>query len=115
MRTSRALVLSLATLLCSLATTSLAEVGAATEQERGGEEIFADKCVYCHAPGGWGTRVLEARVPEGEAPLMDRRNLPAHYTAFVVRNGIGSMPQLTPTDLSDAELARLAQWLDERN
>ena len=115
MRPSRSLMLSLATLFCSLVTVGLAEESDAAGQERGGEEIFADKCVYCHATGGWGTRVLEARVPEGEAPLMDRRNLPAQYTAYVVRNGIGSMPQFTPTDLNDAELALLAQWLDERN
>lgn len=91
------------------------DANAPAAPERSPEALFAASCAFCHAQGGWGTRVLAARVPEGEAELLARRNLPAQYTTFVVRHGIGSMPQLTPTDLSDEELERLARWLDERN
>ena len=82
---------------------------------RSGPELFAETCAYCHAEGGWGTRALAKRVPQGEAVLTERRNLPAAYVTYVVRHGVGSMPQLTPTDLTDEELARLARWLDEKN
>lgn len=77
-----------------------------------GEEIYNDKCVYCHSRRGWGTRVLSRRVPEGQAELAERALLPAAFTAAVVRQGIGSMPAFTPTDLSDEEIAVVAQWLE---
>ncbi len=79
---------------------------------RSGEEIYNDKCVYCHSRRGWGTRVLSRRVPEGQAELTERALLPAAFTAAVVRQGIGSMPAFTPTDLSDEEIAVVAQWLE---
>jgi mono/diheme cytochrome c family protein len=37
--------------------------------------------------------------------------LPAAYIVYVVRHGTGSMPPFTPTELTDAQLARLAKWL----
>jgi hypothetical protein len=54
-------------------------------------------------------------LPDGEAELLKRKNLPAALTRLAVRRGIGAMPPLTPTDLTDAELERLARWLDEAN
>jgi mono/diheme cytochrome c family protein len=77
--------------------------------------MFADSCIYCHDAGGWGTRSLARRVPPGEAELLNRKDLPAGFTRMVVRRGIGAMPPLTPTELTDAELDRLARWLDEKN
>jgi mono/diheme cytochrome c family protein len=82
---------------------------------RSGQEIYSDKCVYCHDSRGWGTRVLARRTPPGEAELVKRKDLPAAYTQLVVRRGLNSMPGFTPTDLSDEEIARVARWLDERN
>lgn len=96
----------------------LAMVGiaaAAQERPRTAPEIFAATCVHCHDSGGWGTRALAPRVPAGEAALLKRKNLPAALTRLVVRRGIGSMPPLTPTDITDAELEQLARWLDEAN
>ena len=82
---------------------------------RSAEQLYEASCAYCHGPGGWGTRTLAKRAPEGQAELLERQNLPAALTEMVVRRGIGSMPQFTPTDISDEELERLARWLDERN
>lgn len=84
-------------------------------QARTGEEIFADKCIYCHDTRGWGTRILARRTPEDQAELTRRESLPAAYTSLVVRRGIGSMPGFTPTDLTDEEVAEVARWLDELN
>lgn len=81
---------------------------------RSAPDLFASKCALCHQKGGWGTRTLAKRVPPEQAELLNRRALPADYVKHVVRRGIGSMPQFTPTDLSDAELDRLAFWLEKR-
>ena len=75
------------------------------------ETYYADRCARCHGPSGWGTRTLARRVPAEQAELTRRAQLPASYIAFVVRHGVGSMPQFTPTELTDRQLAELAAWL----
>lgn len=75
------------------------------------QTAYADRCARCHGPSGWGTRTLARRVPAGQAELTRRAQLPASYIAFVVRHGVGSMPQFTPTELTDGQLAELAAWL----
>jgi mono/diheme cytochrome c family protein len=77
-----------------------------------GETLFVEKCGLCHLEGGFGTRVLQRRVPEGQALLQDRLSLPAAYTAAAVRRGIGSMPQIREAELSDAQLAQIAAYLE---
>lgn len=77
-----------------------------------GEALFVEKCGLCHLEGGFGTRVLERRVPPGQALLQDRASLPAAYTVAVVRQGIGSMPQIRAAELGDGELAAIARYLE---
>ncbi|MFC3099034.1 c-type cytochrome [Alteraurantiacibacter palmitatis] len=77
-----------------------------------GEALFAEKCGLCHLEGGFGTRVLARRVPQGQALLQNRASLPAAYTMAVVRRGIGSMPQIRAAELGDAELAAIARYLE---
>ncbi len=77
-----------------------------------GESLFVEKCGLCHLEGGFGTRVLQRRVPTGQALLQDRTALPAAYVGAVVRNGIGSMPQIREAELSDAQLADIANYLE---
>ena len=111
MKIARAL--GLAFVLSAAASVGLA--AGAQERQRSAPELFAATCVYCHDAGGWGTRKLAQRVPAGQAELLKRKDLPPQLTRFVVRHGIGSMPPLTPTDLTDEELDRLARWLEESN
>ena len=99
----------------SLALASLGLAAAAQDRPRAAPEIFADTCVHCHDAGGWGTRALAPRVPAGQAELLKRQDLPAALTRFAVRRGVGAMPPLTPTDLTDEELDRLARWLEANN
>ena len=75
------------------------------------QTFYADRCAMCHGPSGWGTRTLSRRVPAGQAELTRRAQLPASYIAFVVRHGFGSMPQFTPTEVTDRQLTELAAWL----
>lgn len=99
----------------SLAVAMLGLAAAAQERQRTAPEIFAATCVHCHDSSGWGTRTLARRVPVGEAEMLRRKDLPAALTRLAVRQGVGSMPPLTPTDITDQELERLARWLDEAN
>ena len=77
-----------------------------------GEALFVEKCGLCHLEGGFGTRVLQRRVPEGQALLQDRKALPAAFTSTVIRQGIGSMPQFRESELSDAQVAAIAAYLE---
>ena len=99
----------------ALAIAAIGFAAKAQQQQRSAPEMFADSCIHCHDAGGWGTRSLARRMPPGEAELLKRKNLPAGLTRMVVRRGIGAMPPLAPTDLTDDELDRLARWLDEKN
>ena len=92
-----------------------AEPSPAQTAPRTGPEIFADKCIFCHDARGWGTRSLARRIPEGQAELLQRVELPPILVQYAVRRGAGSMPQFTPTEISDAELDVLAAWLDTLN
>lgn len=92
-----------------------AAVALTAAEPRDPEAIYNHQCSWCHAAGEWGTRSLAKRVPAGEAELLKRKDLPPAYTRTVVRRGIGSMPQFAPTELTDAELDALANWLEERN
>ena len=106
---------ALALLTGPLVLATLGITAAAQERQRTAPEIFAATCVHCHDGGGWGTRTLEQRVPAGEAALLRRKDLPTALTRLAVRRGVGSMPPLTPTEITDEELERLARWLDEKN
>lgn len=75
-------------------------------------ELFARTCAHCHNAAGWGTRALAERAGPKQAVLLERKTIPASMVKYVVRYGIGSMPQFTPTDLTDEELEQLAQWLE---
>ncbi len=100
----------LALLLAGLAL-GVGSVPAAPRENHDPASFYAARCAYCHGANGWGTRKLAQRVPPGEAELLKRKVLPAAYVQYVVRNGVGSMPQFTPTELTDPELQALAQWL----
>lgn len=90
---------------------SLAQAAEPAEPSRG-QALFAQRCGGCHLEGGFGTRVLSRRVPEGQARLEDREILPAGLTIAVVRGGIGSMPQIRAAELGDADLAAIAAYLE---
>jgi mono/diheme cytochrome c family protein len=93
---------------------TLAAAPAAGPQAAEGKALFLERCGGCHLEGGFGTRVLSRRVAEGEALLERRSYLPAAYTKVVVRQGIGSMPQIRAAELSDEQLDLIARYLDRK-
>ncbi len=105
--------LALAVVMCvgGMAASPAAETD--SEAEDAGRVLFEQRCGACHGEGGFGTRVLARRVPEGQAELARRDLLPAALTIAVVRRGIGSMPQIREAELGDAQLDAIARYLDK--
>jgi len=79
--------------------------------ERAGEAQFRERCGGCHLADGFGTRVLERRVPDGQAELERRAGLTSQYITLAVRRGIGSMPAIREAELPDEELTEIAAYL----
>lgn len=78
-----------------------------------GKAIFDHNCAPCHAkgPGHAGTqRLAQIRGP-ANAALEDRTDLSADYVRLVVRHGLVEMPAWRLTEINDAELNQLAQYL----
>jgi mono/diheme cytochrome c family protein len=79
----------------------------------GGREVFDRLCSHCHAPGVEhpATRQLAVTRGEDKAVLAERRDLAAEYIRYVVRNGLKSMPGFYPSDLTEAQLESLVEYL----
>jgi cytochrome c5 len=75
------------------------------------EALYVEKCSMCHRQMGMGTVVLARRMDPKIAILEDRPNLPAVFVTTVVRQGIGNMPAISRGEVSDDELARIADYL----
>ncbi len=94
-------------------TAGVADAGetALTPQQQQGKRAYDHICVYCHSPGVWGTNRLSRRMDKEHAVLENRTDLSAALVQTVVRTGIGSMPPLRKSELSDADLAAVAAYL----
>jgi mono/diheme cytochrome c family protein len=81
--------------------------------ERSGEELFVLFCRACHAPGPQHPATSKLAITKGadKSVILNREDLPAEYIAHVVRNGLLGMPPLRPTDVTEAELERLVQYV----
>jgi mono/diheme cytochrome c family protein len=78
-----------------------------------GKELFDHYCAECHGagPGHPGTQQLGWLHGESRALLEKRTDLSPDYVKFVVRHGLWEMPPFRPTEMDDAALARLAEYL----
>lgn len=113
-----------ALLLASLATVGVGQ--AQTNREptrtsetnyrvRSGRESFERWCLVCHgttASNSAGTRSLQNKY-KGSKPalLTERTDLTEGYIEFVVRDRLSPMIPFRKTEITDAELALLAQYL----
>jgi mono/diheme cytochrome c family protein len=86
----------------------------AQSQARTGEQIFDHWCAACHSAGQGrpGTAALQYKYG-GEKPgeLEKRTDLTPEVVKFFVRNGVSVMPYFRKTEITDAELDRLADYL----
>jgi len=64
-----------------------------------GEQIFGKICQYCHT--------------QGVGPVLTDRNLPPVYFTTIARNGLNAMPAFRPTELSAADLEKVAAYLSQ--
>lgn len=78
-----------------------------------GKEVFDRHCVHCHGTDidAAGTRQLARTRGEDKALLTERDDLTAEYVEFVVRHGLKSMPAFVPSDLTEARLKVLTDYL----
>ena len=97
--------------VASPARASAAESSIRSEQQVSGKQLFHARCGACHLAGGGGTAILARRVGQGRSLLEDRKDLSPLYVRAVVRQGIGSMPWFTRTELPDADLNAIADYL----
>ena len=78
-----------------------------------GKQLFQQKCAMCHGPVGMGTGLLARRMKPEVAQLESREDLSAAYVERAARIGILNMPPITRGDVSDAQLASIAQYLSK--
>ncbi len=79
-----------------------------------GREVYTYWCWNCHGegPGKPGTVALAARY-KGAVPalLTERTDLSPELVKVYVRNGLSIMPVFRKTQISDAQLEALAEYL----
>ncbi len=97
------------------AATATADDSGGPAQEQQGKRLFNHICVHCHGPGFWGTNRLAKRMDKEHALLENRTDLSADAIRAIVRNGIGSMPPLRKTELSDSDVAAIAAYLTRKD
>ena len=88
---------------------------AATARPAGGK-VFDKWCSDCHATdGGPGSMALQRRY-QGTLPaiLEQRSDLPPEYVMLAVRHGVSFMPSFRKTEISDADLLLVANYLAKR-
>lgn len=79
-----------------------------------GKEVFRRWCSACHAPGDRspGTAALAAKYgKEQPAALEERQDLEPDLVRYFVRQGVSVMPSFRKTEITDAELDALADYL----
>ena len=83
----------------------------AQSAELTGKQLFQRRCAMCHGAVGMGTGLLARRMKPVVAQLEAREDLSAAYVERAARIGILNMPPITRGDVSDAQLASIAQYL----
>ena len=85
---------------------------AATPAASEGEQLFSETCARCHRAGGMGTGILSRRKGiAADGQLEKREDLVASFIKAVVRAGTGNMPRISRAEVSDRQLAKIADYL----
>jgi mono/diheme cytochrome c family protein len=85
--------------------------GTLTPHQEQGRKLFQGSCIPCHGPNVWGTFTLARRLGAEHALLEQRTDLVPQYVKTVVRAGVGSMPAFRRTELSDADVDAITDYL----
>ena len=78
-----------------------------------GERVFRQWCIHCHGEGNSGPGTFRLAWDKGEdkSLLTGRADLDRQYIRFVVRRGLDEMPSFRITEISEAELNALTDFL----
>lgn len=86
--------------------------GTAQADDTPGKDLYSQRCGMCHQTIGMGVSILSRRPGDTSKGLLEERNdLSAAVVKAVVRSGIGNMPRIARAEVSDPELARIAEYL----
>lgn len=83
-----------------------------------GKQVYDHWCAPCHAPSyrASGTSALAVKYGKDQpAALEQRRDLTPEVIAYFVRHGVSIMPTFRKTEITDAELAALSNYLTKNN
>lgn len=82
-----------------------------------GQAVYEKWCAPCHADGIGHPGTTRLRIDRGEefSVLLKRTDLTADYIGEVVRSGFNMMPPFRKTEISDAELTALSNYLLSQN
>lgn len=78
-----------------------------------GERVFQQWCIHCHGEDNSGPGTLRLAWDRGEdkSLLTERDDLNCEYVRVVVRRGLDEMPSFRITEISEAELNALVDFL----
>ncbi|WP_218239568.1 cytochrome c [Pseudomonas sp. Irchel s3b5] len=109
---------------CLIVLMMLAGLAVASEPARDvepgqrGKQVFDQWCAICHAaaPRMPGTASLAAKYGGSlPAALEDRTDMPPAFIKYFVRNGVLIMPAFRKTEIADADLQLLADYLKAKD
>jgi (+)-pinoresinol hydroxylase len=91
----------------------VASAAAGAAEPSAGKQVFERYCAECHAPGVGhpGTQQLAWTRGKALSVLEARKDLLPAYVAAVVRHGLAEMPPYRPSEINDAALQALVQYL----
>lgn len=77
-----------------------------------GKALYVERCGMCHQSIGMAVGILSRRPGDASQGLLEERaDLSAAFIQTVVRTGILNMPRMPRAEVSDAELAAIANHL----
>jgi mono/diheme cytochrome c family protein len=79
-----------------------------------GKALYTSRCGMCHQTIGMAVGILSRRPNDpSKGFLEDRKDLSAAFVRTVVRSGIANMPRISRGEVSDPELAAIANYLSQ--
>ncbi len=95
-----------------LVATSLVAGNCMAAEQPDGRELFKQRCGMCHVSIGMGVAILSRRQGDASKGLLEERaDLSSAFVRAVVRSGIANMPRIARGEVSDPELAAIANYL----
>jgi mono/diheme cytochrome c family protein len=77
-----------------------------------GKALYTARCGMCHQTIGMAVAILSRRPGDTSKGLLEERtDLSAAFVRTVVRTGIVNMPRIARGEVSDPQLAQIADYL----